>query len=212
MRIRSGDVELREFEPALTGVLYEVRNHPSVREHLRSTQAISRADHERWVHENLVRESERDTDGGVEILIPLPQRLGDKVVVAEGLRKGYGDKLLFDNLTFSLPPVSARLAPLRNSGSPWTTSCASRRWDRSRCCTSPIFTPSFGRSGIASRRRTSGLAKPPASRRIWSDAICWMRSVWHPVRPKRMRWRRSTSKPWREAMAGSVASTAWRAS
>lgn len=56
MRIRSGDVELREFEPALTGVLYEVRNHASVREHLRSTQAISRADHERWVQDNLVRE------------------------------------------------------------------------------------------------------------------------------------------------------------
>jgi RimJ/RimL family protein N-acetyltransferase len=56
MLIRSGEVELRGFEPALTGVLYEIRNHPSVRQHLRSTQAISRADHERWVQDNLVRE------------------------------------------------------------------------------------------------------------------------------------------------------------
>jgi RimJ/RimL family protein N-acetyltransferase len=56
MRIRSGEVELREFEPALSAALYEVRNHPSVREHLRSTQPIARADHERWVDENLVRE------------------------------------------------------------------------------------------------------------------------------------------------------------
>jgi ATP-binding cassette ChvD family protein len=68
----------------------------------RARQAKSKA--RVTAYENLVRESERETDGGVEILIPLPQRLGDKVVVAEGLRKGYGDKLLFDNLTFSLPP------------------------------------------------------------------------------------------------------------
>jgi RimJ/RimL family protein N-acetyltransferase len=56
MRIRSGELELREFEPALGGVLYEVRNHPSVRRHLRNPQAIAREDHERWVQENLVRE------------------------------------------------------------------------------------------------------------------------------------------------------------
>ena len=56
MRIRSGELELREFEPALSEVLYEVRNHPSVREHLHSTQPIARGDHERWVDENLVRE------------------------------------------------------------------------------------------------------------------------------------------------------------
>jgi sulfate-transporting ATPase len=55
-------------------------------------------------YERLLEESEREGDGGVEILIPVPQRLGDKVVVAEGLRKAYGEKLLFDNLTFSLPP------------------------------------------------------------------------------------------------------------
>ena len=56
MRIRSGEVELREFEPALTGMLYDVRNHPSVREHLRSTQPIAREDHDCWVDQNLVRE------------------------------------------------------------------------------------------------------------------------------------------------------------
>ena len=56
MLIRSGKVELRGFEPALTGLLYEIRNHPSVRQHLRSTEPIPRAAHERWVDENLVRE------------------------------------------------------------------------------------------------------------------------------------------------------------
>jgi ATP-binding cassette ChvD family protein len=54
--------------------------------------------------ENLVRESERETEGGVEISIPVPKRLGDKVIVANGLRKAYGENLLFDGLTFSLPP------------------------------------------------------------------------------------------------------------
>ena len=38
-----------------------------------------------------------------EIVIPPPARLGNDVVIAKGVRKAYGDKLLFDNLTFSLP-------------------------------------------------------------------------------------------------------------
>ena len=38
-----------------------------------------------------------------EIVIPPPPRLGNDVVIAEGLRKAYGDKLLFDDLSFALP-------------------------------------------------------------------------------------------------------------
>ncbi len=38
-----------------------------------------------------------------EIVIPPPPRLGNDVVIAKGVRKSFGDKLLFDNLTFSLP-------------------------------------------------------------------------------------------------------------
>ena len=40
----------------------------------------------------------------VELHIPAGKRLGDRVVVAQGLTKAYGDKLLFDNLDFELPP------------------------------------------------------------------------------------------------------------
>lgn len=54
MRIRSGRVELREFEPSLSDALYAVRNHPSVRRHLRDSQPIARESHDRWVRENLV--------------------------------------------------------------------------------------------------------------------------------------------------------------
>src|SRR5579885_32528 len=39
-----------------------------------------------------------------EIYIPPGPRLGNLVIEADGLRKGYGDRLLFDNLSFKLPP------------------------------------------------------------------------------------------------------------
>jgi ATP-binding cassette ChvD family protein len=38
-----------------------------------------------------------------EIVIPPPARLGNDVVIAKGLKKAYGEKLLFDDLSFSLP-------------------------------------------------------------------------------------------------------------
>jgi sulfate-transporting ATPase len=38
-----------------------------------------------------------------EIVIPLPARLGNDVVIAKGLKKAYGDNVLFDDLSFSLP-------------------------------------------------------------------------------------------------------------
>jgi energy-dependent translational throttle protein EttA len=54
-------------------------------------------------YEELRAESERQQEGAAEILIPVPARLGDEVVVAEGLTKGFGDRLLIDDLSFSLP-------------------------------------------------------------------------------------------------------------
>ncbi|MDX1974729.1 MAG: energy-dependent translational throttle protein EttA [Rickettsiales bacterium] len=42
--------------------------------------------------------------GAAQIVIPPGQRLGNLVIQAEGLSKGFGDKLLIDNLSFSLPP------------------------------------------------------------------------------------------------------------
>jgi RimJ/RimL family protein N-acetyltransferase len=54
MRIRSGKVELRAFEPALSDALYAVRNHPSVRQHLRDPAPIARESHDDWVRTNLI--------------------------------------------------------------------------------------------------------------------------------------------------------------
>jgi ATP-binding cassette ChvD family protein len=67
----------------------------------RARQAKSKARITRY--EELREEAARQTEGSAEILIPVPERLGDEVVVAERLRKGYGDRLLIDELSFALP-------------------------------------------------------------------------------------------------------------
>jgi sulfate-transporting ATPase len=67
----------------------------------KARQAKSKARIQRF--EELRAEAERQAEGSVEILIPVPERLGDEVVVAKDLAKGYGDRLLFEHLDFSLP-------------------------------------------------------------------------------------------------------------
>ena len=54
-------------------------------------------------YEVLVQEEQKADATGHEILIPPAPRMGDEVVIAKKLSKGYGDKLLFDNMNFSLP-------------------------------------------------------------------------------------------------------------
>ena len=72
-----------------------------VRQSPKARQAKSKARLQRY--EQLREEAERLAEGSVEILIPVPERLGDEVVVAQGLAKGYGERLLFEGLDFSLP-------------------------------------------------------------------------------------------------------------
>ena len=67
----------------------------------RARQAKSKA--RITAYEELREASERQQEGSTEILIPVPARLGDEVVIADGLSKGYGDRLLIDDLSFSLP-------------------------------------------------------------------------------------------------------------
>ncbi|MEX0691773.1 MAG: energy-dependent translational throttle protein EttA [Gemmatimonadales bacterium] len=54
-------------------------------------------------YEDLLKAQAERREGTAEILIPRPARLGEDVVVAEGVRKAFGDILLFDALTFRLP-------------------------------------------------------------------------------------------------------------
>ena len=55
-------------------------------------------------YEELAGQSEREKVGRAQIIIPNGQRLGGKVIEVEGLKKAMGDKLLIEDLTFSLPP------------------------------------------------------------------------------------------------------------
>ncbi|HYH58429.1 MAG TPA: energy-dependent translational throttle protein EttA [Thermoleophilaceae bacterium] len=54
-------------------------------------------------YERLLADEQNVKLDDVQIHIPVGQRLGDLVVEAEGLSKGYGDRVLIDDLTFSLP-------------------------------------------------------------------------------------------------------------
>ncbi len=54
-------------------------------------------------YEELLAEDRREQVKVAQIYIPNGKRLGDVVIQAEGLRKAYGEKLLFDNLSFTLP-------------------------------------------------------------------------------------------------------------
>ena len=72
-----------------------------VRASPRARQAKSKA--RLAAYEELLAEETQKREETVEISIPPGPRLGDLVVKAEKLRKGYGDNLLIDDLTFNLP-------------------------------------------------------------------------------------------------------------
>jgi ATP-binding cassette ChvD family protein len=55
-------------------------------------------------YEDLLARSQEQRTGPAQILIPISERLGSVVVEADGLSKAYGDRLLFENLNFKLPP------------------------------------------------------------------------------------------------------------
>ncbi len=54
--------------------------------------------------EELQNSQENRQVGKAQIVIQVPERLGGKVIEAKGITKSYGDKLLFENLSFMLPP------------------------------------------------------------------------------------------------------------
>ena len=56
-------------------------------------------------YDKLLGEEGKEKEQRLELYIPSGPRLGDKVLEASNLSKAYGDKLLFENLTFSLPPA-----------------------------------------------------------------------------------------------------------
>lgn len=74
-----------------------VRMAPKAR-HAKSKARLS-------AYEKLLGEDVKQKEEKLEIFIPNGPRLGNKVIEAHGVSKAFGDRLLFDNLDFSLPPA-----------------------------------------------------------------------------------------------------------
>ena len=73
-----------------------------IRAGARARQAKSKA--RISAYEQMAAQSERERVGKAQIVIPHGPRLGSKVIEVEGLRKGYGNTVLMEDLSFSLPP------------------------------------------------------------------------------------------------------------
>lgn len=95
-RLEQEEREEAGRQKAISDELEWIRRSPKAR------QAKSKARIKAF--DELVEAQEKRTPGKAQILIQVPERLGGKVIEAKGLSKAYGDKLLFDNLSFSLPP------------------------------------------------------------------------------------------------------------
>jgi energy-dependent translational throttle protein EttA len=83
-------------QKALARELEWVRKSPSARV-AKNKARLARYD-------QMLAEDQKEKEKDVEIFIPPGPRLGDRVIEAKGVRKGYGDKLLMDEMSFSLPP------------------------------------------------------------------------------------------------------------
>jgi len=68
----------------------------------RARQAKSKARYQRY--EDLLKKATEKQPQTAQIIIPVSERLGQNVIDFEGLAKGFGERLLIDNLTFRLPP------------------------------------------------------------------------------------------------------------
>ena len=73
-----------------------------VRQSPRARQAKSKARIN--AYEEMANQSERELVGNAQIIIPHGPRMGSKVIEVDGISKAYGDNLLINDLSFSLPP------------------------------------------------------------------------------------------------------------
>ena len=83
-------------QKAMSRELEWVRQSPKAR------QAKSKA--RLNAYNDMVNQSEREQVGNAQIIIPHGPRMGSKVIEVEGISKAYGDNLLINDLSFSLPP------------------------------------------------------------------------------------------------------------
>ena len=95
-RLAQEEREEGSRQKALSKELEWVRSSP------RARQAKSKA--RLSSYENLLAQSGHETSGGAQIVIPAGDRLGDLVIEANSVTKGYKDRLLVEGLNFKLPP------------------------------------------------------------------------------------------------------------
>jgi sulfate-transporting ATPase len=95
-RLKQEESQESARQKALNKELEWVRQNPKAR------QAKSKARLSRFEELNSYEYQKRNETQ--EIFIPPGERLGDKVIEFDGVSKGFGDRLLIDNLSFSVPP------------------------------------------------------------------------------------------------------------
>jgi energy-dependent translational throttle protein EttA len=95
-RLEQEDSENESRQKAIKEELQWIRQSPKARQ-TKSKARIKAFD-------ELVEKQADRRPGGSQILIQIPTRLGGNVIEAQNLTKAYGDKLLFDDLEFTLPP------------------------------------------------------------------------------------------------------------
>jgi ATP-binding cassette ChvD family protein len=95
-RLEQEDREESGRQKAIKDELEWIRQGPKGRQ-TKSKARIAKFD-------QLVEAQQNRTPGKAQIVIQVPERLGGKVIEAKGVTKSYGDKLLFEDLSFTLPP------------------------------------------------------------------------------------------------------------
>ncbi len=83
-------------QKALSRELEWIRSSPKARQ-AKSKARITQYD-------KMLEKNREKRDETTELYIPSGQRLGDKVLVAQGITKAFGERILYENLSFSLPP------------------------------------------------------------------------------------------------------------
>jgi energy-dependent translational throttle protein EttA len=96
-RLQQEESEESSRQKALAQELEWVRASPKAR------QAKSKA--RLKAYEELLAQSLNQQEGSAQIIIPTPPRLGDLVIEVKDLKKGFGDRLLIEGLSFALPPA-----------------------------------------------------------------------------------------------------------